>query len=109
MSRQKKDINIEIGSRLKNARENLNYTQSQFAELLGICDEHYRKIENGSVGLTMEKVYTLYQEAKIDPNYLIIGENQDNIDIEYCLNNCSKEQRKEMFTRLMTYIIEAID
>lgn len=109
MSRQKKDINIEIGGRLKDARENLNYTQSQFAELLGICDEHYRKIENGSVGLTIEKVCILYQEAKIDPNYLILGENRDNMDIEYSLNNCSKEDRKEMMLRLMKYMIEAIN
>lgn len=108
MGRQKKDINIEIGSRLKTARENMNCTQSEFAELLGICDEHYRKIENGSAGLTIEKVNTFYKEAKIDPNYLIIGENKDNIELEYYLNNCSREQRKEVLTRLMRYMIEAM-
>lgn len=108
MGRQKKDINIEIGNRLKSVRETMKCTQSQFAEILGICDEHYRKIENGSVGLTMEKVHILYEEAKIDPNYLILGKDEANIDMEYYLTNCSKEHRKEVLKRLTEYMIDSI-
>lgn len=109
MGRQKKDINIEIGIRLKDIRENLHYTQSQFAEILGICDEHYRKIENGSVGLTLEKVNILHKEVNIDPNYLILGENCDNMDVGYWMINCSKEQRKNMLKRLMEYVIDTMN
>lgn len=50
MGREKKDINIQVGARLKRIRENAGYSQAQFAEMLGIGDEHYRKLENGSTG-----------------------------------------------------------
>ena len=33
----------------------------------------YRKIENGSTGLTLEKVRVLYEKLNIDPTYLLAG------------------------------------
>lgn len=53
---EKKEINIQIGKRLKTVRENSGYTQEVFAEVLDIGVEHYRKIEGGLYGLQLEKM-----------------------------------------------------
>lgn len=74
MKTEKKDINIQIGKRLRTARQNSGYTQEAFAEALDVGVEHYRKLESGIYGLQPEKLLLLYEKYKIDPTYLITGD-----------------------------------
>lgn len=74
MRAEKKEINIQIGKRLQNAREYSGYTQETFAEALDVSVEHYRKLESGAYGLQPEKMLVLYEKYRIDPTYLITGE-----------------------------------
>lgn len=104
MSREKKNDNVEIGMRLRAIRMNLGMSQSEFAEILEISDDHYRKVECGSSGLTVEKVKLLYESLSIDPTYLIIGERMDEFDLERYLVNCSKEQKNKLFKHCLAYI-----
>lgn len=103
MERDKKVLNIEIGRRLKEVRDNLGYTQSQFAEILGVGEEHYRKIELGSSGLTVDKVWLLHDKLKIDATYLIVGEKKEHADIDYLLTNCTKLERDAILHRMFEY------
>ncbi len=43
--KEKKNCNVEIGKRLKQIRENMNYSQAGFAEILDVSDDHYRRLE----------------------------------------------------------------
>lgn len=104
MGREKKDINIEVGARLKQIRENKRCSQSEFAAILGIGDEHYRKLENGSTGLTLEKVYLLNQKCNIDPTYLIIGRQNEEFDFDRYITNCTKEQKNTLMARMLEYL-----
>lgn len=104
MGRQKKSSNVEIGSRLRLIRENLGRSQAEFSEILEIGDDHYRKLESGSTGLTIEKVRILYEKLNIDPTYLLTGERQDEFDLDRYLVNCSKEQRDKLLQRCLEYI-----
>ena len=51
MRGEKKEINIRIGKRLKEARESNGFTQEKLAEVLNVGVEHYRKVESGMYGL----------------------------------------------------------
>lgn len=93
MKTEKKDINIQIGKRLRTARQNSGYTQEAFAEALDVGVEHYRKLESGIYGLQPEKLLLLYEKYKIDPTYLITGDKNQTFDIELFLANCSREER----------------
>lgn len=104
MSRLKKNDNVEIGIRLRAIRMNLGKSQSDFAEVLDISDDHYRKVESGSSGLTIEKVKVLYEKLSIDPTYLLIGRRMEDFDLEKYLVNCSKEQRDKLFKHCLAYI-----
>lgn len=109
MGRDKKNINIEVGARLRQIRENKGCSQSEFAAILGIGDEHYRKLENGSTGLTIEKIYILNKECNIDPTYLIVGEKQEEFDFDKYVTNCTKEQRNRLLTRILEYMKKYFD
>ena len=104
MKTEKKDINIQIGKRLRTARQHSGYTQEAFAEALDVGVEHYRKLESGIYGLQPEKLLLLYEKYKIDPTYLITGDKNQTFDIELFLANCSREERDRFIDRILTYM-----
>ena len=53
MSRLKENI------RIKKIREDLGYTQEQFADFLEMSLSGYKKLESGDVNLTVDKLYML--------------------------------------------------
>lgn len=103
MERGKKELNVEIGRRLREVRDSLGYTQSKFAEILGVGEEHYRKIELGSSGLTVDKVWLLHDQLNIDATYLIAGEKKETADIDYILTNCTRAERDQILHRMFEY------
>lgn len=104
MGRMKKDCNIEIGERLKVIRQNLGKSQAEFAEIMNVSDEHYRKLESGSTGLTIDKIRLLYEKLSVDPSWLLVGKLMKEFDLDMYLVNCSKEQRNELLERCLNYI-----
>ena len=104
MGRAKKGNNVEIGMRLRIIRENLGRSQAELVEILDVSDDHYRKIESGTTGLTLEKVRILYERLHIDPSYLLVGEKMEEFDLDKYLVNCSKEQREHLLKRCLEYM-----
>lgn len=104
MNRKKKELNVEIGSRLQEVRENMGYTQEETAVLLDICSEQYRKIESGYSGITLNKIIVLNNELNIDPTFLLTGKQQNIYDIEYVLANSSQEQKQYYIKAVFNYI-----
>lgn len=103
MDKIRKDTNIQVGKRLREARTNLNIEAAEFAGLLNVSEEHYRKLEAGSSGLSADKILTLYHTYGIDPTYLIAGKNSDmnDFNLDYYVANSTKEQRDAFFDRAM--------
>ncbi|MGN1147326.1 MAG: helix-turn-helix domain-containing protein [Lachnospiraceae bacterium] len=104
MGRVKKNSNVEIGARLRIIRENLGKSQAEFAEILDVSDDHYRKLECGSAGLTIEKLILLHEKLCIDPTYLITGEKMEEFDLDKYLVNCSREQRNHLLEQCLYYL-----
>ena len=104
MRAEKKNINVEIGKRLQQARKNNGYTQEQFAEALDVGVEHYRKLESGMYGLQPDKMFTLYEKYRIDPTYLISGEKQQSFDFDLYIMNCEKWEKDLLIDRMLAYI-----
>lgn len=109
MENQRKEANIQIGKRLREARNNLGRTQAEIAILLGVSEEHYRKYESGATGLSADKLLVLYHEYGIDPTYLITGACLKNdFDVDYYIANCSKEQKDAFVDRVLAYMSRMI-
>lgn len=108
MRRDKKDCNMEIGERLHEIRKNMDISQAEVAEILNVSDEHYRKLECGSAGLTIDKIRILYEKLQIDPSWLLVGKSMEQFNIDEYLVNCSKEQRDDLLCRCLNYITKYI-
>lgn len=110
METGRKDTNIQIGKRLREARINMNIDKSEIAAVLDVTVEHYRKLEAGMTGLSVDKVLILYEKYRIDPTYLITGVSSTAMDfnLEYYVANSSKEQRDAFFDRVLAYLSKLI-
>lgn len=63
--KEKKDINIEIGNRIKKAREAAGLTQDRFAELIGMGTKNVSAIERGAVGVSLSSLQKICQVLSI--------------------------------------------
>lgn len=104
MSRPRKHINIEIGERLRVARENLSVSRSQMAETLGLSDEHYRRLESGASSISVDKLYLLDEKYHIDITYLICGRNNEEFDLERYISTCNSKQRDRFLYTVCRYL-----
>lgn len=110
MEVDRKNTNIQIGKRLREARTNMNKDKAEFAAALDVTEEHYRKLEAGATGLSADKILILYYTYGIDPTYLITGisSNVKEFNLDYYVTNCTKEQRDEFFDRVLAYLSKLI-
>ncbi|MBQ7955582.1 MAG: helix-turn-helix transcriptional regulator [Lachnospiraceae bacterium] len=93
MRNKKKDLNVQVGQRLQDARKRLGYRQADFAAILEVSEEHYRKYELGTVGFPIDKMSVLFEKFGIEPTYLITGRVAEEFDVETYLANCEVQQR----------------
>lgn len=108
MAEEKKQINIEVGERLKAAREYRKRTQSDFAAALNVEVGQYYKLENGTHGLNAEKLMILNREYHIDPTFLITGEDPNIANVRLFLECCSEEEREKFLDRMVEYLKKSI-
>ncbi|MFW3425953.1 helix-turn-helix domain-containing protein [Aliarcobacter butzleri] len=69
---------------LKKFRENLNLTQKELANLLGIAQNAIARYENDKVKPTSTVILKYVEELNANPNFLFLGEEP------YLLNNLPK-------------------
>lgn len=110
MEMTRQDINLQVGRRLREARLNLNIKKAEFAEVLEVSEEHYRKLEAGKTGLSADKMYILHTRYDIDPTYLITGISSAMIgfDLDSFVANSSKEDRDHFIERVLAYVVKLI-
>ena len=96
MDNSRKEANIQIGKRLREARSNLGRTQAEIAISLGVSEEHYRKYESGATGLSADKLLVLYHEYGIDPTYLLTGEKRQSVGFYDIIKDCPKDKIFDM-------------
>ena len=60
-----------FGRRLKELRRREHKTQKDMAELLGITDRHYQKIEYGQINVSATTLMTLADYFHVTTDYLL--------------------------------------
>ena len=60
-----------FGRRLKELRRREHNTQKDMAELLGITDRHYQKIEYGQINVSAATLMTLADYFHVTTDYLL--------------------------------------
>lgn len=62
---------MDLGTKIRNAREDMDLLQSDMAELIPMNQSNYSKIERGFQEPSMEQLRRICQILRLDPRYLL--------------------------------------
>lgn len=71
--REKKEINVQIGERIKLARENAKLTQEQFAERIDVSPQYVSDLERGVVGASVSTLKRICVMLGISADQILFG------------------------------------
>ncbi|MBS6397788.1 MAG: helix-turn-helix transcriptional regulator [Clostridiales bacterium] len=74
----KKQINIEIGARIKEEREKAGLTQERFSELIGLGTKSVSAFERGTVGISFTTLKKICQVLSISSDQILFGPKEQN-------------------------------
>ena len=73
---ERKEINIEIGQRIKEAREKAGLTQERFSELIGLGPKSVSALERGTVGISLTTLKKICLVLSISSDQILFGERE---------------------------------
>lgn len=74
----KKELNIQIGDRVKQAREKSGMTQEQFAELISKTPQFISDLERGVSGISIETLRTICEKLCISSDSILFADRNEN-------------------------------
>lgn len=70
---EKKEGNVQIGIRVKQAREKAGLTQERLAELLDVTAQYISGVERGAVGLSVPILIQLCSVLLVSSDFILLG------------------------------------
>ena len=67
----KKDINVTLGSRIKQLRKERGYTREAFAEKIDVSSRFLADLESGKVGVSISTLKQIALEMNVSSDFLI--------------------------------------
>lgn len=94
--RDKKQINIEIGERIKKSREQIKMTQEKLAEKVNVSPQYISDLERGVVGVSIPTLKSICIVLGVTSDSLLFGNIQENdtSKITDCCRRLTVEQFK---------------
>lgn len=87
---------MNIGEKIRNAREDMDLSQRDMANLIPMNQSNYSKIERNIQEPNLEQLRRICQILNLDPRYLLnLGDYSSIIDSDIKLLNDIKEFIKE--------------
>lgn len=71
---KKNELNVSIGSRVRQVRENMGYTRESFSELCDISDSFLSDVERGNKSLSTKTLYKICTATHISADFIVLGE-----------------------------------
>lgn len=68
-----KELNIEIGRRIRAYRESIGKNREAFSEMIGLSPQFLAEAENGKKGLSAESIYKICTNCEMSADYLVLG------------------------------------
>lgn len=106
--KERKELNIHIGERIRQARDKSGYTQEKLAEKIDVTVQYVSDLERGIVGTSIPTLIKICNVLSVSSDYLLMGLDEDvkPLDISIRLQALSPQERRIMES-MITLIMEA--
>lgn len=103
--RVKKQINIEIGERIKTAREAARLTQEVFSEKIEVSPQFVSDLERGVVGISLQTLKKACVILGVSSDELLFGTRRENraMVLEELCRNLTEDQFLHLLTIITAY------
>ena len=105
---EKKQMNAEIGARIKEEREKARLTQERFSELIGLGPKSVSAFERGAVGISFTTLKKICQVLSVSSDQILFGKTEadgnDLTELVHRLERLSPKQyaiTKEVIVKLL--------
>lgn len=108
--RVKKEINIQIGEQIKQARERSKLTQEQFSERIDVSPQYVSDLERGVVGVSIATLKRICTVLGVSSDQILFGvetENRASAISEKCKS--LSEQQYMLLSDIISKYVEAIE
>lgn len=97
MPRPMKDVNIEVGARIKEKRLAQKLTREDLAQLSGYTANFIQEVERGRSGLSSESIRALSIALRVSADTLLFGEaSEEYAYLSQKLKAVSPQKRKHI-------------
>ena len=98
-----------MGSRLKQKRKKLRWTQEVTAEKLGITVTHYTAVENGKKDISKRLLIKISETLEESTDFILFGKINTALENEFLtkLNSLPPEKRRYAYN-IMNNLLEAL-
>ncbi len=94
----------EENARLLKVREDLGYSQEQFAHFLGINISTYKKIETYGRRISLDNLLMLHNRLGVSVDYILFGDRATQEQVWNGVLNCTETDKVILFLRLFRYL-----
>lgn len=95
----------KVPERLLEYRKKLNMTQKQMGSILGLEQNHYGKLEKGTVTISYEALMRL-ENALGGVYYIITGNDADRNILSQYFSICQTQEQEKRLLKLMVWVTE---
>ena len=90
--RVRKELNICIGERVRQARNAAGYTQEKLAEKLDVTIQYVSDLERGVVGTSIPTLVRICESLSVSSDFLLMGLDREvePLDLSICLRKLSR-------------------
>lgn len=74
----KKELNIQIGERIRYSRETSELTQEKLAEMIDVSIQYISDLERVVVGTSIPTMIKLCETLKVSSDYILLGRIEKN-------------------------------
>ena len=104
-----KELNAQIGQRVRQARTAIGYTQEKLAELINVSIQFISDFERGKVGASVETIVGIANSLYVSCDYLLLGkEDTATPNFLIRLNSLSSKQRR-LVEKQVDLLLEAFN
>lgn len=89
--------------RLRKIREQLNLTQEQFADYMGISVSALKKIESYERPISLNCIENLYKNLNVSTDYILFGKKTVSDDLWRQVLNSKEKDKMIIFLKLFHY------
>lgn len=108
MARPLKEINLEIGARIKQYRNAQGLTREGLAKLSGYSANFIQEVERGRSGLSSESIRELSTALKISADRLLFGNDAEDFSYVVRLLTTVPDEKRKHIIRIIEEAIECI-